>query len=204
MASGVAAGVAFGAYAGDFQSHFPVASRARGGERWNNIGKVEQSNSANLFVLNRASYTSLESLACCGNESASSECAKDAVDWCNLNEISYSYQCQFADRRPNWSSGGRVVILADASPVVRRAMRGEAILPFENSPNHDGRGQNVLFNDGSGAWLKTPNVPYGRNDNIWLPRNIEAEIARMKRSGATDPIEGTEEPEREDDSFVVP
>lgn len=204
-----AAGLAFGAYGNDFGSLMPVASAARSGTRWWNVGNVEQSNSANLFVLFRQEYTAtLDHLTCGGNEHAPREATRDWVDWHSLSEVSYSYQCQFADRRPNWSTGGRaggrVVVLADASPVVRRAVRREVILPFENSPNHDGRGQNVLFNDGSGMWLTTPNVPMGRGDNIWLPRNIEAEIARMSRSAATDPIEGTEEPEREDDSFVGP
>ncbi len=200
-----AAGVAFGAYAGDFQSRLPIASIAKAGTPWWNVGRVEQSNSANLFTLARANYTSnLECLSCAGNPEAPAKAGSDWVDWRTLGEVSYSYQCQFADRRANWGSGSRVVVLADASPVVRRAIRREVILPFENSLNHDGRGQNVLFNDGSSTWLSTPNLPQGRGDNIWLPRNIEAEIARMQRTAMTDPIEGTEEPEREDDSFVGP
>ncbi|MGE3110015.1 MAG: hypothetical protein AB7G11_11450 [Phycisphaerales bacterium] len=199
------AGVAFDAYAGDFRSRLPVASRAPAGTSWWNVGDPEHSNSANLFLLRRANYApTIEILACCGNPQAPRVAQADWVDWPTLNQVSYSYQNQFAERRARWEQGRRVVILADASPVVRRAIRNGVILPFENSANHDERGQNVLLNDGTGVWLATPNLPFGRGDNIWLPRNIEAEIARLGRRGETFPIEGTEEPEREDDSFVGP
>ncbi|MBC7770886.1 MAG: hypothetical protein H7210_00190 [Pyrinomonadaceae bacterium] len=199
------AGVAFGQYGGDNKGMLPLASSSDQGNPWWFVGEgAERSNSANLYVLNRANFTTIEKLACCGNPDAPKQAPSDAVDWRSLNEVSYSYQCQFAERRPAWNGGTRVVILSDASPVVRRAVKGEDIYPFENSPNHGGRGQNVLFNDGSGAWLTTPVVEAGRSDNIWLPRRIECEIAKLIRPSHADALKGTESPDSEDDSFVGP
>lgn len=199
------AGVAFGLYGNDNKGMLPVATSSIAGNPWWFTGQgVERSNSANLYVLNRANFTTVEQLACCGNPNARKQAPTDAVDWRKLDEVSYSYQCQFAERRPSWKNGTRVIILSDASPVVRRAVRGEVIYPFENSPNHGGRGQNVLFNDNSGAWLTTPVVESGRSDNIWLPRRIECEIAKLSRPNHADALKGTESPDSEDDSFVGP
>lgn len=199
------AGVAFGQYGYDSKGLLPVATSSTAGNPWWYVGQgAEKSNSANLYVLNRANFTTVEKLACCGNPSAPTEAPSDAVDWRSINEVSYSYQCQFAERRPAWNSGARVIILSDASPVVRRALRGELIDPFENSFNHAGRGQNVLFNDGSSAWLTTPVVDTGRSDNIWLPKRIECEIAKLTRPNHAKAIKGNESPDSEEDTFVGP
>jgi len=200
-----AAGVAFGQYGNDSKGMLPIATSSKAGNPWWFVGQgAERSNSANLYVLNRANFTTVEKLACCGNPNAPKQAPTDAVDWGSLNEVSYSYQCQFAAHRSSWKGGTRVVILSDASPVVRRAVRGEIIYPFENSPNHGGTGQNVLFNDGSGEWLKTPVVETGRSDNIWLPRRIECEIAKLTRPNHAEALKGNESPDAEDDSFVGP
>jgi hypothetical protein len=199
-----AAGVAFGQYASSNRDQLPLASASQPGNLFWNVGKNrEQSNSANLFLLRVQEFATVEQLACAAQ--MSDDCRKldrNAWDWQNLKQVSVSFQNMFAKERPSWSSGNTVVVLADASPVIRRAVRGEAIYPFENSANHMRRGQNVLKSDGTVQWLKTPVLP--NNDNIWLPRPIESIIAKMTRPREADPLHGTESPSAADDVFVGP
>ena len=85
--------------------------------------------------------------------------------------------------------------------MVLKAVRHEAIIPEESSPNHKGYGQDALFVDGHVDWLKTPLLANG--DNIWLPRQLE-EIVRRVRAGQTSgTLRGTELPD-ENDVFLGP
>lgn len=199
-----AAGLAFGQYAAANQDQLPLASSSNPGNLFWNVGKRrDQSNSANLFVLRVQQLASVEELACAGQMSP--ECRKldqNAWDWQNLSQVSLSFQNMFAKDRPSWSQHNTVVVLSDASPVIRRAVRGELIYPFENSANHMRRGQNVLVSDGSVKWLSSPVLE--NNDNIWLPRSVEREIAKHVRPHEADPLRGTESPFAADDVFVGP
>jgi hypothetical protein len=200
------AGVGFGLYGNDNKNMMPLATASLAGNPWWNTGKqVDQSNSANLYVLNRANYTSLAQLSCPGNARARCVATPDSRDWGCIDEVSFSMQNMYARERPNWNTGSRVVVLADASPVVRRAVRHELIYPFENSFNHGGKGQGVLWNDGSCEWLSSPVLE--NNDNIWLPRFVERAIANVQQGrppGAADPLNGTESPVSATDVFVGP
>jgi hypothetical protein len=200
------AGMGFGSYANDNRDMLPLATASVAGNPWWNTGqKVDQSNSANLYMLNRARYTDLQALSCPGNRQARCEAAPNSQDWTCIAEVSFSMQNMYARERPRWDGGGRVVVLADSSPVVRRAMRHEVIYPFENSFNHGGKGQDVLWNDGSSQWLTSPVLE--NNDNIWLPRFVERAIANVQQGkppGAATPLNGTESPVSASDSFVGP
>lgn len=199
----ITAGAAFGQYSADNRDSLPLATPSRPGNPWWFVGRPEHSNSANLFVLTRTGYADLDRFACDGNPHSRVEPASpDQADWRDIREVSYSYQNMFAHERPTWTGSARVVLVSDRSPVVLRAIRGEWINPYENSPNHGGRGQNVLFNDGSVKWLTTPVLETG--DNIWLPRFIEDAIARLTNPDRAKPLQGTESPASADDSFVGP
>lgn len=197
------AGMAFTGYAGDNRQALPIASASLNGGTWWNVGKnPQQSNSANLYLLPRQGYVPLAELNCPGNQHApKGDLGPGARDWQNLDQISYSYQIMFGPQRPSWS-GPRVVVLSDRSPVVPLAVRGRAVNPFANSPNHAGRGQQVLFNDGSSAWLTSPLLDDG--DNIWLPLPIEDAIRRLSGIGRVDPLTGRETPGTPTDTFVGP
>lgn len=201
---------AFGLYAGDSRDSLPMASASLAGTPWWNVGKVQESNSANLFTLSRTGYTCLNTLACPTNaRGVNCKSLPNDMDWSCLEEVSFSFQNLFARERASWGTservpsaglgGGRVVVLVDRSPVVPLAVRGFRINPLDNSPSHKRMGQNVLFNDGSSAWLRSPVLESG--DNIWLPRVIET---MMERAGEADPLKGTESPDSRDDSFVGP
>jgi hypothetical protein len=189
------------AYAGSNRDALPISYASLGGGKWWDVGKPH-SNSANLFTLARAGYSELSSLACPGNPRAvTGPVPKGARDWRSLDEISYSYQIMFGRERPVWNGGVRTVVLADRSPVVPRSVRGEAFDPLANAKNHGGRGQHLLYNDGSAEWARTPVLKNG--DNIWLNRALEVRID-FTSSRSIRPLTGTEIPDGADDACLGP
>ena len=184
---------AMGAYAKSFRDDMPMATASLGGRWWDVGSDAATSNSANLFTLARAGFARVQDMACPGNPHAvTHEGESGSKDWKKLDDVSYSYQIMFGPHRPMWNHPSAMVVVADRSPVVLRAVRNEAIFPEESSPNHRGYGQDAMFVDGHVAWMTTPVLPNG--DNIWLPRPIE-EIIRRVRSGETSGImRGTELP----------
>lgn len=196
-------GTAMGLYSSTFRDQLPMATASLGGGAWWDVNpRKPSSNSANLFELKRTDFTDLSALACPGNEHAPTAAwDEDAHDWRSLDEISYSYQIMFGKVRPLWHAPARMVILADRSPVVLRAVRGEMINPGANSPNHRSKGQHLLFTDGSAVWSKSPRTEDG--NNIWLPQGIETVIEQV-RNGQRIDLRGTETPDSEMDVFVGP
>ncbi|MBX3363954.1 MAG: hypothetical protein KF866_04245 [Phycisphaeraceae bacterium] len=204
QASLLGASLGFTAYAGSNRDHLPVITRGFGGGPWWDVGHPTRSNSANVFTLARERYLDLSSLACPGNPLAPTALSDFRQhDWRALDEISYSYRIMFGPSRPFWSSASEnVIVLADRSPVVLRAVRGHLVDPLENSPNHGRSGQHVLRAGGDTQWLPTPVTETG--DNIWLPRPIEMAIEQMSSPRRVKPISGTEVPQSLDDAFVGP
>lgn len=206
------ASVAFGSYASDYEGRLPVYTpsqeligHAPGGRRlWWMVGLDPlQSNSANLYTLARLGYASLDSLASPGNENAvRAPESPDAVDWGSLDQVSYSLRIlQGAESDDRWAKRA-LVVLADRSPVIRKAYQRQPIDPFENSPNHDGRGQHILRGDGSVDWLSTPWMMY--SDQIYLPRFVERLVHPDVRGAGMVPLQGSERPESAADAFVGP
>jgi hypothetical protein len=200
---------ALGVYSNDFQGELPMATAGFGGGTWWNVGAGPgKSNSANLFTLARARYASLTDLACGGNQHAvRGTCSQESTDWGSIQQVSYSYQIidRAAGPAPTWSREPGSIVLADRSPVTLRASRGEPVYILENSPNHDGRGQWILRNDGSSVWTNSPEVG---GDNIWLPGQLEAAIAKIREQqklGLTSGvIQGNELPVSANDAFLGP
>ena len=198
-------GGAFAWYAGDNRDALPMASAGFGGGTWWGVGGgPARSNSANLYALAKGRYVELASLACPGNPlSPTVERSPDDTDWRTIDEISYSYRVMVRPEARHATVSGPVVLLADRSPVILRAVRGELINPFESSPNHHSRGQHGLNSAGSAVWLTSPVLESG--DNIWLPRPVERLIDdAVRRSRRLAPLRGTESPADTTDSFVGP
>jgi hypothetical protein len=84
-----------------------------------------------------------------------------------------------------------LVYLSDRSPLfVNGRFNAEIDPATTNSPNHGGKGQNVLRLDGSAEWVTTP--VYGPDkDNLWL----ESDRRRY---------DGTETIEHPDEIFLIP
>ncbi|MGP1310537.1 MAG: hypothetical protein ACTS27_10105, partial [Phycisphaerales bacterium] len=187
------AGVGFGLYSQDYGGRLPLAAAGFSGSWWN-VGTPRQSNSANLFELARSGHAKLADLACPGRPGAPRHMHEpDQTDWRDFEEVSYSYQLPTRPR-PAWSGASRIVVMADKSPVVERARFGERFDPEARSRNHGGRGQNILFNDGSVDFTFSPVLPNG--DNIWLP----ASLTRVDRPS----LRGVERPTTDTDAFVGP
>ena len=164
-----AAGAGFAQYANDHHGRLPLATAGFRGSWWN-VGTPGESNSANLFELARTGHAVLHDLACPGNPGASLHIRDaDQRDWRALHEVSYSYQIPTRPRA-SWLGAGRVVVIADKSPIVERARYGERFDPEARSRNHSGRGQNALFNDGSVVFLASPCSPTAQR--IWLPEHL--------------------------------
>ena len=194
---------AMGAYAGDYRDALPIATAGFGGTWWDVGSSPERSNSANLFTLAHERYAPMVAMACPGNERApTGEARPGQRDWDAIEDVSYSYQIMFGPVKTVWRDPSRAVILADHSPVVLKAVRGEAIEPLANSPNHGGVGQYVLFADGTARWQESPLMEDG--DNIWLPRQVERQLDAALAQVGIRIIKGTETPESADDSFLGP
>jgi Tfp pilus assembly protein PilE len=202
LANMQAAARAFGTYAGANADMLPMATAGFGGS-WMDVGTPSRSNSANLFTLARTDHARLDDLACPSNPQALRGTPEPgAMDWRTIDELSYSYRIM-PDGGLRMTiavpSTTRVVVTADRSPATLRVARRQPIVPEENTPNHDARGQHVLRLDGSAMWADSPVVG---GDNIWLPKPIENVIHEVRsRLGL---IKGNEMPSSETDAFVGP
>jgi hypothetical protein len=80
-----------------------------------------------------------------------------------------------------------VPLAADANPLFQdgKFHRGANGTLTPNSHTHGGRGQNVLFNDGSTRFIKTP-ILDENDDNIWTANDIEEYQGTEVQQSATD------------------
>jgi prepilin-type processing-associated H-X9-DG protein len=128
----------------------------------------------------------------------------DYNDFPQRNLVTYSFRigCPKSGvetgRPPTTKFGGRQVIIADMSPVFENLPTPnetlvrtltEALLS-QNSPNHNARGQNILFCDGSVVFLKSRLVGPSLDD-IFTIQNTRT-------------YQGTEMPASEADAFLAP
>lgn len=173
---------ALSSYAGSFRDSLPMANSLKVGQSWWNVGKPDESNSANLYTLHKAGFSPLSSLACGGNPTAlrNPHCDTDC-DWRSHDEVSYSYRVPTPGVNSLHQILPTTVVLADRSPVIQLAYRNKLYRPLENSANHDGRGQTALLADGSVHWLTTPVSPDG--DNLWLTSDMEVFLDVGLRAG---------------------
>lgn len=141
-------GYAFGNYAADNNGQLPVVAAGFGRKSWDRF-----SNHVNLGPLIEGQYCERGHLNCPGHQGPA-----DGV---------YSYQWQKEGARLTWGAGRVTIILGDRNPLMDAARKGVMLPPDTLSPDHRGRGQNVLATDGATLWLDRTVVD--RNDNIWLP-----------------------------------
>jgi hypothetical protein len=194
-----AAGNGMAAYAANYGA-LPQASASLAGDPWWEVGEnPAHSNSANLFTLARDGFVEVAQLASPTNPQApTSVTGEGASDWGSLDEVSYSYRNMFGGKNEAFNITPTSAMLADRSPIVPPSRRGEAARADANSRNFAGRGQHVLFGDGSVVWLRSPILDNG--DNIWLPGSVERDLARDGRAT----LRGRETADGPQDAFLVP
>jgi hypothetical protein len=102
----------------------------------------------------------------------------------------YAYQVPTSGDRPLWNIGPRTVVVGDRNPLVDLKRHGETVGSVAlNSASHGGRGQNLLFSDGSVVFDDSPYLeqtsdglrkrtggPGAVEDNIWLPFGDRADL----------------------------
>lgn len=194
-----AAGNGMAAYASNYGS-LPQASASLAGNPWWEVGEnPAHSNSANLFTLASDGFVEIAQLASPTNPQApTSVKGEGAHDWRSLDEVSYSYRNMFGGQNQAFNVTPTSALLADRSPIVPPSRRGEAARADANSRNFGGRGQHVLFGDGSVVWLTSPELENG--DNIWLPGSVERDLIRDRRAT----LRGRETADGPADAFLVP
>jgi len=202
------AAMGFSMYGQDHFGALPAVDRSRASDHadlaansrtvWWNVGASPASHSADLFVLAKQGYTTLESLASPGNFAAPVQMdLSKHMDWRRPEQVSFSYQLFPGSTPLNFRDlTEESVLLADRSPVVARSLQGQSTQPDAGSPNQRGWGLLTLFADGAVRWLPHPILPNG--DNIWLPAGAATAI------GARVQLHGVERPANKKDSFVGP
>ncbi len=103
--------------------------------------------------------------------------------------VGYSYIDQLSAYHHHWAQAGHVAVLADRNPLFYGGGAQQANM---NSWNHNRMGQNVLYDDGSVFWTRTPDVG-PRHDNIWTLGRPPLLV-----------YSGMEEPASRDDIILVP
>ncbi len=85
----------------------------------------------------------------------------------------FSYHVASEGRHPMWNLGPRMVVVGDRNPLVDLKRHGETVASVTlNAASHGGRGQNMLFTDGSVIFNSSPYIAdpdSGVRDNVWLP-----------------------------------
>lgn len=99
------------------------------------------------------------------------------------------YSIQNMNGQPSQFRGQfRMPIASDANPVLADGRFHRDVDWQTNSTAHAGRGQNVLFHDGSSQFLKTPVVEpsAGAADNIWKAEHVSEYTGVEAAQSATD------------------
>jgi hypothetical protein len=104
---------------------------------------------------------------------------------CARGTACFAYRVPAAGSNYQLATPNRMVLAADANPVLEFRLKGRRIeSSVLSSRNHVDRGQNLLFNDGTIEWHVSPVLSQQeatRFDNIWLPRgNDGLEQADLK------------------------
>jgi prepilin-type N-terminal cleavage/methylation domain-containing protein len=144
------------------------------------------------------------------------------------NKLSYSYHLQFQDRPATAQRGypltkscdSRMAVLADRSPMLtypgqpvnggyqasRIGVPTGLVASQANSPNHDGKGQNVGFLDEHGTWANSPVVGpvVGTLRGMAILDNIYTVWSGNDRANGAIAADGSSMPMGELDCFLVP
>jgi anti-sigma-K factor RskA len=193
-------GVGLAKYAADNRGQLPAVQVERAGWLRNSAAPVTISNSRNLWTLIQGNYAPLHLFQC---PALGSSLSAQGVQIAGLGDfpsgryIDYSFQHAVNSRPLNLDgeglpdgAAGQMVVLSDRTPVFVDGRFDPARLAAEQSPNHDGRGQAMLFLDLHTGWSSSANVGVNQ-DNIWLLQGVNS-------------YQGTEQPVQATDSFLLP
>jgi prepilin-type processing-associated H-X9-DG protein len=193
-------------YRNDNNGQMPTLASAPGTPWWKvgDQGSENVSNTRRMWVLVKEGYLKPTDFICSSyseNPAFKPFCnficnAKDYNDFPGRKLITYSFR--IGCPKQGMEKIGRQVIIADMSPIFVNASAAEKelnvklseVLLKQNSPNHGGRGQNVLFCDGSVVFAKTRYADISMDDIYTI---------QGKHT-----YQGIETPESESDAFLAP
>jgi prepilin-type processing-associated H-X9-DG protein len=188
-------------YKNDNNGQMPTLASASGDPWWKVTyqGPENVSNTRKMWVLVRNEYVKPDAFMCPATKPSSSfKCnAKEYNDFPKRNLVTYSFRI-CCPKSAGLEKMGRQVIIGDMSPIFPNISAAEKELNVnlseammkQNSPNHGGRGQNVLFCDGSVVFVKTRSVDVSLDD-IYTIQN-------------TNNYQGVEVPASDADIFLAP
>lgn len=191
-------------YASDHDGKMPTVATASGAPWWKvgYQGKENHSNTRHVWLLVKSDYVNAADFVCPGTSQGQAIRLKPLQvqnynDFPSRGYITYSFRIM--SNSPPANSLGQKVLIADLNPLFERLpqdysgqlqLRLNKELLTLNSINHNRRGQNILFGDGSVAFLKTRLIGIGADDIFTLQN--------------TDIYQGVEVPSVETDAFVAP
>lgn len=203
-------GQAIARYANDNDDALPSVAMTAGSPWWKvgDQGTENQSNTRHVWLLVKKGYLDGKDGICPGRKNAKAVTYTRAQltglnDFPSREHINYSFTF-ISGKRGQSQKGRRNILLGDLNPVFEQVFDKEGkcvYVPDKRtkvllskqllnimSANHAGRGQNILFGDGSSNFEKTRNV-FG--DDIYTIRGVQY-------------YSGCEVPCDEDDIFLAP
>lgn len=166
--------------------------------RWlSGNGEPAVSNSQALFRLVRDGYEGSPVVFQCPAVPGRSFVVESGmIDFPSQEQVAYSYQHAIGPAglritAPELANvAAQMAILADRTPLFERGRFQRQAMDSPLSPNHDERGQNVLYLDMHVQWQPTADVGV-RGDNIFLANGVRD-------------YQGTETPGSPTDTFLLP
>ena len=190
-------------YKADNNGQLPILA-VTPGMPWYRVGyqgPENLSNTRRMWILVKNDYVKPDDFMCPARKYDFSCNPKDYNDFPKRNYVTYSFRIS-CPTSPGGDIGRRVVI-SDLSPVFEKALLTPSNEPLNvnltdfpellkrNSSNHAGRGQNVLFCDGSVKFIKSRYVDVSLDDDIFTLKD-------------THTYKGTELPSSDSDAFLAP
>jgi hypothetical protein len=180
-------GVAVAEYLNDHRGALPYVSQPAGATWWN-VGKQDPgqySNTRNLFLLVKSDYAAPQLFVCPGVKAqgqAGSPLSPDEVqklaDFISRNHINYSFRLVGPNQKLEFSP--IQPLLTDQSPLFSNFnsdlqkelnLESNKELWQTNSPNHQQRGQNILYSDGHVRFTLT-RTPGANQDDIFTIQSV--------------------------------
>lgn len=198
-------GQGINSYSSDHDGQLPAVATAMGDPWWKvgYQGKENHSNTRHIWLLVKGGYVKPADFVCPGR-SRCQTAQLDPSEVQNYNDfpsrkyVTYSFRIR-CSKPGEESPRGQKVLAADSNPLFER-LPNDYSKPFKlepnidllilNSINHNHRGQNVLFCDGSTAFVKVRQIGTSEDDIFTLQD--------------TDTYQGVEVPARETDAFLAP
>ncbi len=178
-------------YASDHNNRYPSVLTASGQPWWKvgYQGKENYSNTRHIWLLVKGDYLDYDEFICPGNKQSGSITIKDSQiekynDFPTRRYITYSLRIKCLKPEESNISEQRVLI-ADLNPLFEKLfeklpedysrelnLEPDKKLLKLNSINHNRRGQNVLFSDGSVKFIKVRHANISEDD-IFTLRDTE-------------------------------